>query len=69
MKRFILLFLLSATVFCYGRQIVFVSGDNAPIPDVRCTGYSSRNDSIASWTSDKNGVIEVQQKVDRKSVV
>lgn len=62
MKRFILLFLLSATVFCYGRQIVFVSGDNAPIPDVRCTGYSSRNDSIASWISDKNGVIEVQQK-------
>lgn len=62
MKRFILLFFLSATVFCYGRQIVCVSGDNAPIPDVRCTGYSSSNDSIASWTSDKNGVIEVQQK-------
>ena len=41
---------------------MFVSGDNAPIHDVRCTGYSSGNDSIASWTSDKNGIIDFQQK-------
>ena len=62
MKQIMLLFLLSATFLCYGRQIVFVSGDNAPIHDVRCTGYSSGNDSIASWTSDKNGIIDFQQK-------
>jgi len=44
----------------YGKYITFVTTDKEPIAAVRCIGYSANNDSIASWTSNENGTIDIQ---------
>lgn len=54
---------LSTCVLCYGKTISFTTADNQNIPQVRCVGYSEGNDSVASWVSGEDGVINIQEPV------
>lgn len=60
--RYALLIILLLPFIGYGKYVTFVTKDKEPIADVHCTGYSAENDSIASWISDKNGIIDIQTK-------
>lgn len=63
MIRYILLWLcLSVSAIGYCKSIIFVTADNIPISKVDCVGYSANNDSIASWISNENGVIDINTK-------
>lgn len=50
---------LMIPVMSYGRTVIFVTPDDRPVADVRCTGYTAANDSVASWTSGTDGSIDV----------
>lgn len=58
MIKCMFLFLLFATCISSSAiNILFKTPDGLPVSDVKCTGYSSANDSIASFTSDNGGLI------------
>lgn len=59
-KHLLLVLLLMMYSLIYGKTITFVTANQKPISDVRCIGYNSNNDSIATWISDKGGIIDIQ---------
>lgn len=60
MKNIVLLIVaLTACVAVYGKTLTFVDSGNAPVPEVRCVGYSADNDSVASWISDSKGRVDL----------
>lgn len=44
----------------HGKTIVFSTTDNNLIPEVQCIGFKEDGDSIATWVSNKEGLIDIQ---------
>lgn len=57
--RTILLLLLPMIICIHSNaiSIYFVNPEIIPVRNVRCTGYTSSNDSIATWISDNDGIV------------
>lgn len=54
----VVVLLTSAT--SYGKTIVFSTLENDVIPGVTCIGFQENGDSITSWVSDKEGIVDIQ---------
>lgn len=60
MRKISLLF-IALTAFLYGnaRIVVFKTTENIPISNVRCMGLNAKMDSIATWVSNNNGEVDI----------